>query len=62
MKLYEVDLGSLKTNLGLILDSSSKRKNLSDGKQTEIRNQFVEAYLVFQKLNFTKGINLLKKL
>jgi hypothetical protein len=61
MKLYGVDQGSLKTNLELILCSSSKKNNLTNRKLTEIRNRFAEAYLFFQKLNFTKGIDLLKK-
>jgi hypothetical protein len=59
MKLYGVDKGSLKKNLELIF---GKRKKLPPRKHTEIQNRFSEAYTFFEKLDFPKGIQLLKEL
>jgi hypothetical protein len=61
-KLYGVDRGSLKANLELILSSSEKRTNLTDRKQTEIRNRFSEAYAFLAELDFDAGIQILEKL
>lgn len=62
MKLYGVDQGSLKTNLELIMGSSTKRNSVSDRKRTEIKNRFTEAYQFFEELDFSRGIDLLKKM
>jgi hypothetical protein len=62
MKLYGVDRGSLRTNLELIMGGLGKRNNLTDRKRTEIGNRFAEAYQFFEELNFTQGIELLRKL
>lgn len=59
MKLYGVDKGSLRKNLELIL---GKKQKLQPRKYTEIQNRFNEAYSFFEKLDFPKGIQLLKEL
>lgn len=60
-KLYGVDPGSMKKNLELIL-GTTKRKNLSDRKKTEIRNRFAETYDYLESLEFKAGIERLKEL
>jgi hypothetical protein len=62
LKLYGVDRGSLKTNLELIVGSSSKRQNLGERKCTEIRNRFDEAVNFLEEMNYSKGIVILKDL
>lgn len=61
MKLYGVDAGSLKKNLELIL-VASKRKNMTERKITELRNRFSETLQFMEELQFTAGIEELKKL
>jgi hypothetical protein len=58
-QLFGVDQGSLKKNLELIL---GKRRELSVRKQTEIENRFKEAYGLLEKLQFSKGVLILKEL
>lgn len=58
-QLFGVDQGSLKKNLELIL---GKKKELSLRKQTEISNRFEEANTFLEKLQFSKGILILKEL
>lgn len=58
-RLYGVDPGSLKNNLRLIF---GKGKALSSRKYTEIRNQFEEAYMFLEEINFTQGIAHLRRL
>lgn len=58
-KLYGVDQGSLKKNLELIL---GKKKNLSERKLTEIRNQFDEAKAFFEEIQFKEGLRVLNDL
>jgi len=60
-KLYGVDAGSMKKNLELIL-GTSKRKNMSARKITEIRNRFAETYDYLEALEFSAGIESLKEL
>lgn len=60
-KLYGVDTGSLKKNLELIL-TTTKRKNMSDRKITEMQNRFNETYDFLNTLNFKVGIEKLKEL
>ena len=60
-KLFGVDPGSLKKNLELIM-TTSKRKNLSERKITEIRNRFNETYSFLEELDYVKGIKKLKEL
>ena len=62
MKLYGVDRGSLKSNLGLIIGIAGKRKNLTDRKRTEITNRLGEAYLFPGEIKFDAGTEELKKL
>jgi hypothetical protein len=59
-KPYEVDPGSMKKNLEPIL-GTDKRKNMSDRKKTEIRNQFAETYDYLEALEFSAGIERLKE-
>jgi len=59
MKLYGVDPGSLKKNLGLIY---GKKKCLLPRKQTEISKRFEEAISFFEETGFQKGINILSEL
>ena len=59
MKLYGVDKGSLRKNLELIF---GKKQKLLPRKYTEIQNRFNEAYTFFEKLDFPKGVELLKEL
>ena len=61
MKLYGVDPGSMKKNLELIL-GTGKRKNMTDRKNTEIRNRFSETYDYLDQLEFAAGIEKLKEL
>lgn len=61
MKLYGVDPGSLKKNLELIL-GTSKRKNLSERRHTEIRNRFNETFSFLDELGYVNGIEKLKEL
>ncbi len=58
-KLFGVDQGSLKKNLELIL---GKKKNLSERKLTEIRNQFEEAKTFFEEIQFKEGLRVLNDL
>lgn len=58
-QLFGVDPGSLKKNLELIL---GKRKELKVRKQTEIENRFKEAYALLEKLQFSKGVLILREL
>lgn len=60
-RLYGVDSGSLKKNLELIL-CTSKRKNMTDRKLTELRNRFNETYTFLEELNFSDGIPKLQAL
>ena len=60
-KLFGVVLSSLKKNLKLIM-TTSKRKNLSERKITEIRNRFNETYSFLEELDCVKGIKKLKEL
>ncbi|MFL9483442.1 hypothetical protein ACI6Q2_11745 [Chitinophagaceae bacterium LWZ2-11] len=60
-KLYGVDSGSLKKNLELIL-CTSKRKNMTGRKLTELRNRFNETYTFLEELNFSDGIQKLQAL
>jgi len=62
MKLYGVDEGSLRKNIDLIFGSSSKRKNLTERKRTEMKNRFDEAYHFFEMLQFNQGSQILKEL
>ena len=59
MKLYGVDKGSLKKYLELIF---TRKKSMSERRQTEIRNRFSEAFAFFEDLNFSKGIIILREL
>ncbi len=59
-KLYGVDQGSLKKNLELIL-IPVKRKNLTERKITELRNRFEETFKFMEELQFSAGIEELKK-
>jgi hypothetical protein len=61
MKLYGVNPGSMKKNLELIL-GTGKRKNMTDRKNTEIRNRFSETYDYLDQLEFAEGIEKLKEL
>jgi hypothetical protein len=59
MKLYGVDPGSIKKNLGLILGLTQK-SNLTDRKRTELKNRFTETYEFLESLQFKEGLNRLK--
>ena len=58
-KLYGVDKGSLKKNLGLIY---GRKKNLPQRKYTEIQNRFKEAYTFFEEIQFKDGLHILSQL
>jgi fucose 4-O-acetylase-like acetyltransferase len=58
-KLYGVDQGSLKKNLELLFGN---KKNLSERKLTEIRNQFQEAHDFFENIEFRDGLKTLGQL
>ena len=61
IKIYGVDPGSMKKNLELIM-GTTKRKNMSDRKITELRNRFAETYDYLEALEFSAGIEKLKEL
>lgn len=61
MRLYGVDQGSMKKNLELIM-ATSKRKNLSSRKITEIKNRFNETYEFLEELQFPAAIQKLREI
>lgn len=61
-QLFGVDPGSLKKNLRFFFGPASGRANLSERKQTEIRNRFQEARAFFEALSFPNGIRMLNDL
>jgi hypothetical protein len=55
--LFGKDPGGIKDNLKLIL---GKKEELPARKRTEIRNQFNDAYVFFEELQFSEGIQTLR--
>ncbi len=60
-RLYGVDSGSIKKSLELIM-GTSKRKNMSDRKITELKKCFSDTYAFLEELEFKIGIQKLKEL
>jgi hypothetical protein len=56
-KLFGKDPGGIKDGLKLIL---GKKEELPARKRTEIRNQFNDVYVFFEKLQFSEGIQTLR--
>lgn len=59
MKLFGKDQGGIKDSLQLII---GPKQELPQRKRTEIQNRFNEVYTIFEELEFSEGIRLLKSM
>ncbi|OQP65570.1 hypothetical protein A4R26_33620 [Niastella populi] len=59
MKLFGKDQGGIKDSLQLII---GPKQELSQRFRTEIQNRFNDVYTIFEELEFSEGIRLLRSM